>query len=139
MEIPSLDSFRQQDGTAYGPPFSVDPAGADFTLTIPEGDETWTPHEPSYQLALRVLPELEAMTAKAVDYLGRFVDFARIGLAGEPWINQVECDARAGRVTLSLTWETDIHGEWSFTFPWRERDDGVPRWPWPTGFAFRSR
>jgi len=79
------------------------------------------------------------MTAKAVDYLGRFVDFARVGIAGEPWISQVECDARTGKVTLSLTWETDVYGEWSFTFSWQERDDGVPRWPWPTGFAFRNR
>ena len=139
MEIPPLDRFRQQPGTAYGPPFSVDPQGAGFTLAIPEGDETWTPHEPSYRLALLVLPELEAMTANAVEHLGRFVDFARVGIAGEPYLNHVECDARASKVTLSMSWETDVYGEWSFTFPWQQRDDGVPRWPWPTGFAFRNR
>jgi hypothetical protein len=139
MQIPALEDFQQHPGTAYGPSFWADPRGADFTLTIPEGDEMWTPHEPSYQLALRALPELEAMTAKAVDYLGRFVDFARVGIAGEPYLNQVACDARAERVTLSMSWDSDIYSEWSFTFTWQHRGDGVPRWPWPIGFAFRNR
>jgi hypothetical protein len=139
IQIPALEAFQQHPGTAYGPPFWADPAGAGFTLTIPEGDEMWTPHEPSYQLALRALPELQAMTEKAVDYLGRAVDFARVGIGGEPWITQVECDARAKRVTLSLAWGTNVHGEWSFTFSWQERAGGVARWPWPIRFGFRDR
>jgi hypothetical protein len=51
----------------------------------------------------------------------------------------VQCDTRAEKVTLSMSWETNIYAEWSVTFFWREREEGVPRWCWPTGFAFRNR
>ena len=139
MEIPPIEAFRQHDGTAYGPPFSVDPKGADFTLTIPEGDTMWEPHEASYRMAQLVLAELEALTKTAVHYLSGGIDFADWGITGEPYLNQVQCDARAEKITLSMSWETNIHNEWSVTFFWREREDDVPRWCWPTGFAFRNR
>ncbi len=136
MEIPTLDSFHPHPGTAHGPSWWVDPAGAEFTLTIPGGDTAGEPHEPSYRLALVVLAELEALTRTAVEYLARGIDFADWRMTGEPELNTIECDARAETVTLWMSWESKFHGEWSVTFYWRERD-GVPRCCWPQGFAFR--
>jgi hypothetical protein len=144
MQIPALDAFRKQSGPAYGLPWSVDPAGVDFTLTIPDGDPEdedgeWRPHEPSYRLALLVLSELEPLKQKAVDYLAGIVDAGKAGMTGESYVHQVICDARAETVTIEIVWDVNVYAVWSVTFFWREREEGIPRWCWPNGMALRAQ
>lgn len=136
MQIPPIEDFRQQDGMAYGPSWWVDPRGADFTLSIPDGDEWGEPHAPSYRIATSVLAELDEITGKAVEFLDRVVDFRKAGIAGEPYLIGVHCDARTEKVTIEMAWDTNIYAAWSVTFFWR--DEPSP-WRWPTGMGLRSR
>lgn len=144
MLIPSLEEFKHQDGTPPAMPWWVDVKAADFTLTIPDSwpegeDDFGEPHEPSYRLALLVLPELESLTRQAVEYLARIVDFGKVGIMGDPYLVHVECDARKETVEVAMAWETDVYALWSVTFFWRERPDGTPRWVWPKAMSFSSR
>jgi hypothetical protein len=136
MQLPPIDTFRQADGVAHGPPFSIDPEGCDFTLTIPEGDVMFEPHEPSYRMAMDVLDELDPLTEASVEYLRRIVDFGRMGISGPPSsLLHVQVDARAEKVTISMVWDADTYAEWMVTFFWR---DGMAH-RWPNGMALRSR
>lgn len=136
MQIPPIDGFRQEEGVVYDLPWSVDPQGASFTLTIPNADEGWEPHEPSYRMAANVLAELDTLTETSVEYLRRIVDFGRMGISGLPSsLLHVQVDARAETVTISMAWDADIYAEWMVTFFWRE---GMAH-RWPNGMALRSR
>lgn len=144
IQIPELEAFRHQDGVPPAQPWWADPAGADFTLLIPDAwpdgeDEFGEPHAPSYQLALRVLPELPSLTEQAVEYLGAIVDAEKVRIDGHPYLNEVMCDARNERVTLRMSWEHDVYALWTVHFFWRDHDDGSPRRVWPHGMEFRGR
>lgn len=144
MQIPALEDFRKTNGPTYGRPWSVDPAGADFTLTIPdidvlfEDDDAWKPHPESYQMALRVMEELDGIKRKAAEYLAAIVDAERHWMTGESYFNHVDCNARDERVTVAMSWEADIYAEWSVTFAWRAREDGTFEYR-PIGMGFRNR
>ncbi|HEU4557795.1 MAG TPA: hypothetical protein VFS20_08090 [Longimicrobium sp.] len=144
MQIPALDEFRQESGTPPAMPWWVDVNDADFMLSIPdswpEGEDGFgEPHEPSYRLALIVLPELESLKRKAVEYLAQIVDFGKMGIAGDPYLVHVNCDARKETVIVEMAWESDIYALWSVTFFWRERPEGTPRWVWPKAMGFSTR
>jgi hypothetical protein len=144
MQIPAFEDFRKGSGPTYGRSWHVDPTGADFTLVIPdadvllEDDDAWQPHEASYRMALRVLENLDGLKQKAAEYLAGVVDAARHGMHGEVNFNNVLCDARAERVTVSMVWETNIYAEWTVTFAWLEHGDGRLREYRPVGMAFRN-
>ncbi|HET7462178.1 MAG TPA: hypothetical protein VFJ82_13055 [Longimicrobium sp.] len=144
MQLPALDDFKHQSGVPPALPWWVDVKDADFTLMIPDSwpdgdDDFGEPHQPSYSLALRVLPELEPLTRQAVEYLRRIVDRAKVSIDGPPVLNEVTCDARNERVTLRMFWEADVYSLWSVHFFWRDHDDGSPRWVSPNGMEYRSR
>lgn len=143
--IPPIEEFHHHDGgVAYGLPWSVDPKGADFTLTLPDGDPDeeqgeWLPHRGSYEMALRVLPELESLKHQALQFLGKIVDFGKLALDGEPYVSHVTCDARAERVTVELAWTDELYVRLGVTFFWRDRNLGqMPHWCWPVEMSFRN-
>lgn len=114
MKIPAYEDFRKQNGTTYGRPWHVNLPDADFTLSIPdidvlfEDDDAWKPHPESYQMALRVLGELDGIKQKAAEYLAGIVDADRHWMRGESYFNHVDCDARSEQVRIAMTWEADI-------------------------------
>jgi hypothetical protein len=126
MQIPAADTFRLEPGPAYGPWWFANPPEASFTLRLPPGEiydffeDDPAPHEPSYALAAVVLGRLGELTTRAVEYLDGVVERARKGMRGEPYLISVECDARAGRVTLEMAWEADVYSAWSVTFAWAD-------------------
>jgi hypothetical protein len=147
MQIPAFDAFRKERDVLYGRPWSIDPAGASFTLTIPdadvvfedEDDDGLRPDEPSYRMALRVLGQLDGFREKAAEYLARIVDARRFGMHGASYFNHVACDARAKTVTVAMAWETDIYSEWSVTFVWPEWESEASRGYHAIGMGYRSR
>ena len=142
--IPPIEEFHHQSGVAYGLPWSVDPQGAEFTLTLPDGDPEeengeWLPHRGSYEMALRVLPELGSLKERALHFLGRIVDFEKLSLDGDPYVTHVFCDARAERVTVELGWTDELSVRLGVTFFWRTRTlDQMPDWCWPIEMSFRN-
>jgi hypothetical protein len=145
MQIPAIDDFRKVNGPTYGRPWHVNLADADFTLTIPdidvlfEDDDAWKPHPESYEMALRVLRELDGIKQKAAEYLAGIVDADRHWMRGESYFNQMDCDARTGQVRIAMTWEADIYAEWSVTLVWREREDGSAPEYRPIAMGYRNR
>lgn len=145
MQIPAFEDFRKSGGPTYGRPWHANPAGADFTLTIPdidvlfEDDDAWKPHPESYEMALRVLGELDEIKRKAAEYLAGIVDAERHWMRGESYFNHVDCDARTGQVRIAMTWEADFYVEWSVTFVRREREDGAAPEYHPFAMGFRNR
>lgn len=144
MQIPALEDFRKTNGPTYGRPWHVNPAGAGFTLLIPdidvlfEDDDAWKPHPESYEMAVRVMAELEGIKRKAAEYLAGIVDAERHWMRGEAYFNEVVCDARNERLTVAMSWDADIYAEWSVTFVCRERDGGVLEYH-PFSMGFRNR
>ena len=148
MQIPALDDFRRLPGPAYGRPWHANLPDADFTLLIPDGaeggeapledDDARRPHEASYRMALRVLENLDELKQKAAEYLAGVVDADRHGMHGEVNVNEVACDARVERVTVSLVWETNLYAEWTVTFAWRRHEAGGRREHRPVGMSFRN-
>ena len=146
MQIPAFHEFRKESAPVYGKPWSIDPGGASFTLTLPDADVLFDddedgaqPHEPSYRMALMVLDRLDAFRDRAAEYLAGVVDAARFGMHGESYFNHVVCDARERKVTVAMTWETDIYSEWSVTFIWPDWDGDDARGCHAIGMAYRSR
>ena len=144
MLTPAFEDFRKLDGPAYGRPWHANLAAPQLTVIIPdadvlvEDDDAWQPDEASYRMALRVLEKLDWLMQEAAEYLAGVVDAARHGLHGEANFTEVVCDSRAGRVAVSLVWETNLYAEWTVTFDWREHEDGSLREYRPVGMAFRN-
>ncbi|HEX2203328.1 MAG TPA: hypothetical protein VHG91_08520 [Longimicrobium sp.] len=134
---PAMDDFQQPPGTWYGPDWEVDPDGAAYTLRIPDGDGDWMPHAPSYEMAVRVLPELEWLKEKGIEYLGGKVDLDRAGYRGTVEIVDVHCDQRRQRITVEMEWESQLYGAWTVVFSWRDLSERNSCWP--VGLSFRTR
>lgn len=138
MQIPAFSEFRKETETIYGRPWSIDPGGASFTLTLPDADavlddndEYGQPHEPSYRMALLVLDRLDAFREKAAEYLAHVVDAKRWGMHGGSYFNHVVCDARQGTVTVAMSWDNNIYAEWTVAFAW-------PEWESPNSRGFHA-
>ncbi|HEX6042561.1 hypothetical protein [Longimicrobium sp.] len=132
MQIPLIEQFREFDSHEYGHVWGMDPEGADFTLMLPDGepvevDGWWEsrPHPPSYELALRVLPELERLKDKAVAFLARIVNFDTLALDGEPYVSGLHCNARTDKVVVELGWTEETYVVFSVTFSWRPHPELV--------------
>jgi hypothetical protein len=126
MQIPPIERFREESSHEYGHVWWTDPEGAHFTLMLPDGepvqeDGGWEsrPHEPSYQLAVRVLPEIESLKDAAVAFLARIVNFDTLALDGDPYVNAVHCNARTEKVIVELGWTEETYVRFSVTFNWR--------------------
>lgn len=132
MQIPPIEQFREDNSYEYGHIWFVDPEGVNFTLMLPDGepvevDGWWEsrPHGPSYELALRVLPELELLKDKAVAFLARIVNFDALALDGEPYVNGVHCNAAHDKVIVELGWTDEVYVRFSVTFSWRPHPEVV--------------
>lgn len=132
MQIPPVEQFREYSSHEYGHVWSVDPEGVDFTLMLPDGepvqeDGGWEsrPHQPSYELATRVLPEMESLKDAAVAFLARIVNFDTLALDGDPYVNAVHCDAKTDKVVVELGWTDETYVCFSVTFSWRPHPDLV--------------
>jgi hypothetical protein len=131
MQIPPICQFREESSHEYGHVWWADPEGAAFTLMLPDGepvmeDGGWEsrPHEPSYQLAARVLPEVDALKERGVAFLARIVNFDTLALEGDPYVSAIRCDADAGKVdqgkvVMELGWTDEVYVRFSVTFSWR--------------------
>lgn len=126
MQIPSIEQFREDNSHQYGHVWWADPQGAELTLMLPDGepvevDGWWEsrPHPPSYELAMRVLPELELLKDKAVAFLARIVNFDTLALDGEPYVAAVHCNAHTEKVIVELGWTDETYVRFSVTFSWR--------------------
>jgi hypothetical protein len=145
MQIPAIGEFRKEAGPVYGRPWSVDPAGAGFTLTIPpwqvlfDHEDDCQPDEPSYQLALQVIADLDVVRDKAVEYLAAIVDAGRWGMHGGTYFNHVACDAHARQVTVALSWENNVYAEWTVTFVVSVREGATAYEYHPFRMGYRSR
>lgn len=130
MQKPAFHDFIKERGATYGRPWHVNLSSEDLTVTVPDGgllledDDAWQPDEASYRMAMRALDDLDVLKRKAAAYLADVVDPHRHGMHGESFVNHLACDARTERVTVALTWETNIYAEYSVTFAWREGADG---------------
>jgi hypothetical protein len=132
MQIPPIENFREEHFAEYGNAWWADPDGADFTLMIPdgepvpvEGDWDGRPHEASFQLAIQVLDDLDAMREHAVAFLARIVRFDALGLDGEPYVSGVHCNARTDTVVIELGWTNEAYVRFSVSFRWSVHPDGT--------------
>ena len=126
MQIPPIERFREESSYEYGHVWYADPQGVDYTLMLPDGepqmeDGGWEsrPHTPSYELASRVLPEVETLKEKAVAFLARIVNFDTLELEGEPYVSLIHCNAKTDKVILELGWTGETYVRFSVTFSWR--------------------
>lgn len=114
MEVPSPDRFRRHDGYEEGPPWEADVQGEDFSITVPDWDDA--PHPSSLTFAARVLPELDALLAQAVEHVGRMVNAREARLLGEPRISRLHANAHENTVTLDVYWDGHVYTLWYVTF-----------------------
>jgi hypothetical protein len=144
IQIPALADFRKERKPVYGRPWHVDPAGADFTLTIPpwselfDEEEDCAPHEESYQLALQVIVDLDVVRDKAVEYLAGVVDAKRWGMHGGTYFNHIVCDAWKKEVTVALSWDNNIYVEWTVTFTLRTPEGATSHEYQPYTMSYRN-
>jgi hypothetical protein len=145
MLIPLIERFRQDAGR-YGATWSADPEGADLTLMLPDGEPVWEdggwdarPHEPSYQMALAVVQEVDGLKDEAVEFLARIVDFEKLAMEGEPFVIGIHCDARTGKVIVELEWTKELYCRFSVTFSWRMNHPQLPDHRTAVGMAFWGR
>ncbi|WP_420129380.1 hypothetical protein [Longimicrobium sp.] len=114
MEMPSPDRFRRHDGYEEWPPWEAGVQGEDFSVTVPDWADA--PHPSSLAFAARVLPELHALLAEAVQHVQRMVNARAACLLGEPRISSVHANAHENTVTLDLYWDDHVYTLWYVTF-----------------------
>lgn len=146
MQIPAIERFRQDNHAQYGSTWEADPEGADFTLMLPDGEPVWEdggwegrPHEPSYQMALAVVPDVDALREEALAFLDGIVAFEKLGMRGDPFVIGIHCNARTQRVVVELEWTKELYCRFSVTFSWRMNHPQLPDHRTPTGMAFWGR
>lgn len=143
MQIPPIDRFKQENTTDHGLVWWANPEGADFTLTLPDGETDWEeggearPHVPSYQFAARVLGEVGSLQQKALEFLARIVSFEKLALDGEPYVIGLHCDSDREEVVVELAWTEDVYVRFSVTFHWRLHHAQLPPdFVWPRRMSF---
>ena len=146
MQIPPIEKFRQDDRASYSTTWEADPQDADFTLMLPDGEPVWEdggwdarPHEPSYQMALVVVPEVDALKQESLEFLARIVDFEKLAMQGEPFVIGIHCDARTQKVIVELEWAKELYCRFSVTFSWRMNHPQLPDHRTAVGMAFWGR
>jgi hypothetical protein len=146
MQIPPIEEFRQDDRASYSTTWKADPEGADFTLMLPDGQPVWEdggwdarPHEPSYQMALVVVQEADALKDEAVEFLAGIVNFEKLAMKGEPFVIGIHCDARTSKVIVELEWTKELYCRFSVTFSWRMNHPQLPDHRTAVGMAFWGR
>jgi hypothetical protein len=146
MQIPPIESFRQDSRTPNGKTWDADPEGAAFTLKLPDGEPVWEeggwdarPDEPSYQMALAVVPQADSLKDEALAFLAGIVDFGKLALEGEPFVIGILCDARTQRVIFEMEWTKELYCRFSVTFSWRMNHPQLPDHRSPVGMAFWAR
>lgn len=146
MQIPPLGKFRQDPESRYGIVWQADPEGASYTLMVPDGEPAWSeggwdarPDEASYQLALAVAPDADALQKEALAFLERIVAFDRLKMDGEPFIIGIVCDAKRQRAIVELEWTHDVYCRFSVTFSLRVNHPQLPDNRSAVGMAFWAR
>ncbi len=144
MQIPSIDDFRHDPGTEYGPPWSAPVEGTSFALTLPDGgagdqvNGEWRPHGASYEIALAALPQADSLREQALAFLARQVDFGKLGLQGEASVSRITCDGRGKQqVTVELAWPGRTDVRLGVTFSWRMNHAQLPDLAWPFALSCR--
>lgn len=146
MQIPPIETFRQDTASLYGTTWDADPEGASFTLMLPDGEPVWDeggwdarPHEPSYQMALAVVPEIDAVKDEALAFLERIVNFEALRMEGEPFVIGIHCNANTQKVIVELEWTKEVYCRFSVTFSWRMNHPQLPDFRTAVGMAFWGR
>lgn len=143
MQIPPIEKFRQDPASRYGPTWEADPEGASFTLMLPEGEPAWEdggwdarPHEPSYQMALAVVPHVDALKEEALAFLTEIVAFDKLKMQGEPFVIGIHCNSKTQYVIVELEWTKEVYCRLSVTFSWRMNHAQLPDHRTPVAMAF---
>ncbi len=146
MQIPPIETFRQDTSSRYGTTWGADPEGASFTLMLPDGEPVWEeggwegrPHEPSYRMALAVVAEIDALKDEALAFLQRIVNFEALRMEGEPFVIGIHCNAEAQKVIVELEWTDEFYCTFSVTFSWRMNHAQLPDYRMAVGMAFFGR
>lgn len=146
MQIPSIQKFRQETGSRYGTMWEADPEGASFTLMLPDGEPVWEddgwdarPDEPSYRMALVVVPHADALQEEALAFLAGIVAFDKLGMQGEPFVIGIHCNAKTQTVIVELEWSEELYCRFSVTFSWRMNHPQLPDYRTAVGMAFWGR
>lgn len=146
MQIPPIEKFRLDPPGRYGPTWEANPEGASFTLMLPDGEPVWEdgewearPHEPSYRMALAVVPEADALKGEALAFLERIVNFEALQMEGEPFVSGIHCNAKAQKVIVELEWTEEFYCTFSVTFSWRWNHAQLPDHRMAVGMAFGGR
>lgn len=121
MQIPSAEQFRpEHDRHNPRPParYFAPVVGTGYDLHVPEGVED-EPDTASIAFAETVLPALDAILDEAVEYVRRYADAERLGIArSRPEVHGVFCDARYERVEVGFSWEAQLYLFWTVAFRW---------------------
>jgi hypothetical protein len=143
MQIPPIEQFQLDPDGRYGPAWEADPEGASFTLTLADGEPVWEdggwdarPHEPSYHIALAVVPHVDALREEALVFLAGIVAFDKLAMEGEPFVIGIHCNARTQKVIVELEWTKEFHCRFSVTFSWRMNHAQLPDHRTPVAMAF---
>lgn len=146
MQIPLIDRFRQDPESRYGVVWQADPEGASYTLMIPDGEPVWAeggwdarPDEASYQMALAVAPDAEALQKEALAFLNGIVAFDTLKMDGQPFIIGIFCNAKTRQAIVELEWTDEVYCRFSVTFSLRVNHPQLPDNRTAVGMAFWAR
>lgn len=143
MQIPPIGRFRQYTESRYGTVWMADPEGASYTLMIADGEPVWfeggwdaRPDEASYQMALAVVPDADALQKEALVFLDGIVAFDKLKMGGEPFTIGIFCNAKTRNAIVELEWTDEVYCRFSVTFALRMNHPQLPDNRHAVGMAF---